>query len=116
MTDDVFEIRRYGGQWTLRAGANDRHIGSPHEGEIEAYVMRWAGEPHSARVEPKEATMADDTNIRGPQDRNQINLTEDYEVRYWTKKFGVRRDELARAVSKVGSNAAAVAKELGKNL
>lgn len=60
--------------------------------------------------------MADDTTIRGPQDRSRVNLSENYEVRYWTKKFGVTRDELARAVQKAGSSAAAVAKELGKSL
>jgi hypothetical protein len=31
--------------------------------------------------------MADDKTNRGPQDRTRINLSEDYEVRYWTKKF-----------------------------
>lgn len=52
----------------------------------------------------------------GWQDRSRINLSEDYEVRYWTEKFGVTREELTRAVQKAGSSAAAVAKELGKEL
>ncbi|WP_186421351.1 DUF3606 domain-containing protein [Bosea sp. CS1GBMeth4] len=60
--------------------------------------------------------MADDKSERGPQDRSRINLSEDYEVRYWTKKFGVSKEELKRAVAKAGSSAAAVARELGKTL
>jgi hypothetical protein len=29
--------------------------------------------------------MADDRSLRGPQDRQRINLSEDYEVAYWSK-------------------------------
>lgn len=60
--------------------------------------------------------MADNKQDRGPQDRARISMEEDYEVRYWTEKFGVTRDQLAAAVEKAGSSAAAVAKELGKPL
>jgi hypothetical protein len=58
--------------------------------------------------------MADDLSKRGAQDRSRINMHEDYEVRHWTKTFGVTRDELQRAVDKVGSSVEAVRKELGK--
>jgi len=60
--------------------------------------------------------MADDKTDRGPQDRSRISLSEDYEVRYWTQKFGVSRQELEKAVAKAGQSAAAVARELGKTL
>ena len=60
--------------------------------------------------------MADDKGNRGPQDRARINLTEDYEVRYWTQKFGVSKTELEKTVAKVGERAAAVAQALGKTL
>lgn len=60
--------------------------------------------------------MADDRSNRGPQDRARINLTEDYEVRYWTQKFGVSKTELEKAVAKAGASAAAVAQVLGKTL
>ena len=60
--------------------------------------------------------MADDKKDRGPQDRARINLSEDYEVRYWMKKFGVSRAELEQAVAKAGQSAAAVAHALGKTL
>ncbi len=56
--------------------------------------------------------MADDKSKRGPQDRNRINLNEDYEVRYWSEKFGVTAEQLRQAVQKVGSSAAAVEQEL----
>ena len=60
--------------------------------------------------------MADDRTLRGPQDRQRINLSEDYEVTYWSKKWGISREQLAEAVRKVGPMSAAVAKELGKEL
>jgi len=59
--------------------------------------------------------MSDDTALRGPQDSSRIALGEDYEVRYWTDKFGVSRDELADAVKAVGNSADAVARHLGKD-
>jgi hypothetical protein len=56
--------------------------------------------------------MADDKTNRGPQDRSRINLSEDYEVRYWTDKFGVSKAQLEEAVREVGSSADAVEAEL----
>jgi hypothetical protein len=32
--------------------------------------------------------MADDLKNRGAQDRSRVNIHEDYEVQYWTKKWG----------------------------
>jgi len=58
--------------------------------------------------------MADDRNLQGPQDRQRINLSEDYEVTYWSKKWDVSREQLAEAVRKAGPMSAAVAKLLGK--
>jgi len=48
-----------------------------------------------------------------PPLRNHIAMNEELEVKYWTKHLGVGRDELQRAVNKVGNSAAAVRKELG---
>ena len=36
--------------------------------------------------------MADDRTMTGKADRIRINLNEDYEVRYWTEKWGVSRE------------------------
>jgi hypothetical protein len=40
-------------------------------------------------------------------------MHEDYEVRHWIKALGVTKEELQKAVDKVGNSAAAVRKELG---
>jgi len=49
--------------------------------------------------------MADDKTKPGGQDRTRINTNEDYEVRDWSKKFGVTAEQLKAAVKTVGSNA-----------
>jgi len=59
--------------------------------------------------------MSDDTTNRGEPDRSRINLDDDYEVRYWTKELGVTKEELARAVAKVGSSASRVREAIGKS-
>ena len=56
----------------------------------------------------------DDPSKRGGQDRDRIALHQDHEVRYWTEKFGVTRDQLAAAIDKVGDSVKAVTQELGK--
>ena len=58
--------------------------------------------------------MADDLKNRGAQDRGRVNVNEDHEVRYWTQKWGVSKEELAAAVQKAGVSVDAVARELGK--
>jgi hypothetical protein len=56
--------------------------------------------------------MADNKSLKGVQDRTRINLSEDYEVRYWCEKFGVTEDELRAAVKRVGNSAKAVDSEI----
>jgi hypothetical protein len=56
--------------------------------------------------------MDDDLESRGPADRDRINMNEDWEVRYWTGKFGVTREQLADAVRAVGSMSADVERHL----
>ena len=58
--------------------------------------------------------MADDLKNRGAQDRSRVNIHEDYEVQYWTKKWGVSKEQLAEAVQKAGVSAEAVARHLGR--
>ena len=58
--------------------------------------------------------MADDLTRRGQPDRSKINMSEDYEVKYWTRHFGVSREELQRVVDRVGNSAATVAKEFSR--
>lgn len=52
--------------------------------------------------------MADDKTLRSPQDSSKISMSEDYEVRYWTEKFGISRERLQEAVDAVGNGASAV--------
>jgi hypothetical protein len=47
--------------------------------------------------------MSDNKSKRRPQDSSRINMSEDYEVSYWTKKLGISREELKRATSKFSS-------------
>lgn len=58
--------------------------------------------------------MSDDKSKRGSQDRSRIALGEEYEVRYWTQKFGVSREQLEEAVRAVGNSADKVEEHLGK--
>ena len=58
--------------------------------------------------------MADDLTKRGQPDRSKINMSEDYEVEYWTSYLGVTREQLQKVVDRVGTSAAAIAKEFGK--
>jgi hypothetical protein len=59
--------------------------------------------------------MADDKTKKGEPDRSRINLSERYEIDYWTNKFGVTEAALEAAVKAVGSSAEAVEKHLKKH-
>jgi hypothetical protein len=73
--------------------------------------------PAGQRFGPQrlEAKMADDLKNRGAQDRARVNVNEEHEVRYWTEKWGVTKEQLAKAVQKAGVSVEAVARELGKS-
>jgi hypothetical protein len=58
--------------------------------------------------------MADDLKDLGPRDRARVNVHEDYEVEYWTRKWGISAAQLHAAVKKVGVMADDVAREIGK--
>jgi hypothetical protein len=60
--------------------------------------------------------MADNLNLRGPRDRSRVNVHEDYELKYWSTKFGVTHEQLRAAVTAVGVMAHDVARYLGKPL
>lgn len=48
--------------------------------------------------------MSDNKKNIGSPDRDRISLSEEYEVSYWSKKFGVSASSLENAVKRVGSN------------
>lgn len=58
--------------------------------------------------------MSDDKSKTGSPDRDRINLSEDYEVQYWTKELGVSEQELRDVVNAVGDTSSAVRERLGK--
>jgi hypothetical protein len=58
--------------------------------------------------------MADDMSKRGSQDRNRISLSEEHEVRYWTKALDVSEEQLRELVQKHGNSAQKIREALGK--
>jgi hypothetical protein len=59
--------------------------------------------------------MSDDKSQSQGQDRKRINVNQDYELRDWSRKFGVTPEQLKRAVAKVGDRADDVERELKSN-
>ena len=47
--------------------------------------------------------MADELKQTGKADDTSINVEQDHEVNYWSKKLGASREQLRGAVAKVGS-------------
>jgi hypothetical protein len=54
----------------------------------------------------------DNLKKTGIGDRSKINMHEPHEVKYWAHQLGVSKEQLQKAVEKVGNGAAAVRKEL----
>lgn len=44
----------------------------------------------------------DDLSKRGKADRIRVNVNEEHEVRYWTKRFKCTEAELRKAVAEAG--------------
>lgn len=80
--------------------------------DLSALERRWQPDPNDWLKEHD--AMADDKSKVGGQDRNRINLNQDYEVRDWAKSLGVTEDELRKAVAAVGNQADNVREHLGK--
>jgi Protein of unknown function (DUF3606) len=57
--------------------------------------------------------MADDPK-KTFEDRKTINLSETYEVRYWSKALGVDAADLRKLVAEHGKSVANIRKALGK--
>ena len=56
--------------------------------------------------------MSDDTTNAQGQDRQRIDIHQDYELRDWSKKFDVTPEQLKEAVQAVGDRAADVEQHL----
>jgi hypothetical protein len=59
--------------------------------------------------------MSDDKTKAHGQDRERINVHEDYELRDWSKSLGVTQEELKKAVAAVGDRAEKVREYLKNN-
>jgi len=62
----------------------------------------------------REDVAMDHLTKREQPDRSKINMHEAFEVKYWTHALGISKEELQKAVDKVGNSAAAVRKELAR--
>lgn len=58
--------------------------------------------------------MADDKTKTGGQDRERINVNEDYELRDWSKSLNTTPEKLKEAVQAVGDRAEKVREYLKK--
>ena len=47
--------------------------------------------------------MSDNKSKKDYRDKSRINTSEPYEVQYWTKKWGISRQQLQGAVTATGS-------------
>jgi hypothetical protein len=56
--------------------------------------------------------MVDDTGEIGRQDDARINVNQDHELTYWSRKLGVSRDRLREAVARAGPLVRNVEREL----
>lgn len=59
--------------------------------------------------------MSDDRTQRGKQDRERINVNQQYEVRDWAAKLGVPPGVVRQAVKAVGDKARDVEQYIGRH-
>lgn len=59
--------------------------------------------------------MSDDKNKSQGQDRQRINVNQDYELRDWSKSLNVTPERLKEAVAAVGDRAEKVREYLGQD-
>ena len=101
----------------------DRHVRGPppDRGEAEdqehevGHVPMLAEAPALQQRSAGGVLMPDDLSKRTGGDRARISLGEEHEVRYWTEKLGVSREDLERAVKAVGNSPDRVREHLHKH-
>ena len=64
--------------------------------------------PFTLRIARGAKKMISKTN----PDRSKIIIEHEDQIKYWSRHFGVTKDELTRAIERVGNSAAAVRKQL----
>ena len=60
--------------------------------------------------------MADNKKVIWKPGKDRINLSEDYEVQYWSAKFNTTKEKLKKAVKEAGDNAKDVEQLLKKGV
>jgi hypothetical protein len=63
----------------------------------------------------REKPMSDDKQKSGGQDRQRINIHQDYELRDWAKSMNTTPDRIKEAVQAVGDRAEKVREYLGQD-
>ncbi|MCP3946158.1 DUF3606 domain-containing protein [Herbaspirillum sp.] len=46
--------------------------------------------------------MSDDLKRHGPEDPTKVNINQEWELSYWSNKFGISKEKLKEAVEAVG--------------
>jgi Protein of unknown function (DUF3606) len=67
-----------------------------------------------AMVFTRRYRMVDNPNLRNGQDPKRVNVHQEHEVRWWTQKWGVSREDLENAVQAVGTSVNKVEAYLNK--
>ena len=57
-------------------------------------------------------TSLDNRSKQGPRDSQTVNVSDDYDLRYWTAALNTPKARLVAVVAKVGNSLAAVRNEL----
>jgi hypothetical protein len=57
--------------------------------------------------------MSDNLKGSGGQDRSRIDVSQEWELRYWTDKFGITPEDLKQAVRQVGDRVEDVERKIG---
>lgn len=60
-----------------------------------------------------ESIVSDNPLEPGPQDHDRINVNVESDLVYWTKVFGITREQLAAAIQEVGPVVGDVRRRLG---
>jgi Protein of unknown function (DUF3606) len=100
---------KYGLKGEAISCSNDKcilHIS--YQSETGKYVSRSQWKKVQPSVSETREKIADD-KAKKVVDYNCVDLREPYELAYWSRRFGVSREQMAEAIQKVGTNAEDVA-------
>jgi Protein of unknown function (DUF3606) len=93
------------------------NLNDPNDPMVETVAKKVVSLASQGITDPAQITrliVADSNKERGATRQIRIDIRDDYELRYWTKKLGVTKDQLEAAIREVGTNAEDVAIALRK--